>query len=310
MSARQHKGSVVNGLLLLDKPLGLTSNAALQQVKRIFNARKAGHTGSLDPLATGMLPLCFGEATKFTQFLLDADKSYETTATLGVITDSGDAEGQVIERREVVEISSEKLSAILEKFRGAQLQVPSMFSAIKQKGRPLYELARQGISVVREPRAITIYNLAMTHFSGDELSLSVRCSKGTYIRSLVEDIGLALGCGAHVSALRRTEVAHFSQDTMVSLEHLRALFEKNNVDELHQFLLPIDALLDALPEVHLNEQAALSLMKGQAVTVESAGLGQKSGEHRLYDHEGRFIGVGVLEDDALRAKRLINTVLI
>ena len=308
MSGRSQKGRSINGLLLLDKPIGITSNRALQEVKRLINARKAGHTGSLDPLATGMLPLCFGDATKFSQFLLDADKCYETTAKLGVITDSGDAEGTVIEQREVGVISAEEIEAVLEKFRGKILQIPSMFSALKQKGRPLYELARQGIEVPREPRPITIYTLELKAFATDELSLFVRASKGTYIRSLVEDIGLALGCGAHVTALRRTSVSHFTAEKMIELEALKSLFEENSEEALQQLLQPVDSLLHSLPTIQLNEKASFYLQRGQKVHVEGALSGAKVGEVRLYDDHQHFIGVGVLqEDEVVRAKRLISS---
>lgn len=303
MSGRREKGRIVNGVLLLDKAIGISSNGALQEVKRLFNARKAGHTGSLDPLATGMLPICFGDATKFSQFLLDADKSYETTAKLGVITDSGDAEGEVIERREIEAISAEQLTAVLEKFRGDQLQTPSMFSAIKQKGRPLYELARQGIQVHREPRPITIFDLTLINATADELALSVRCSKGTYIRSLVEDIGLALGCGAHVIALRRTAVANFTQEKMVRADLLKDLFEKNDGELLNQFILPVDTMLQSMPELKLTEQASFYLQKGQTVDIPESSL---QGDVRLYDHHQHFIGVGTLQPNGrLQPKRLI-----
>lgn len=303
------KKNSINGLLLLDKPLGLSSNAALQKAKRIFNARKAGHTGTLDPLATGMLPICFGETTKFTQFLLDADKTYETTAKLGVITDSGDSEGQVIERREIADVSLEKVNAALEKFRGEQNQIPSMFSAIKQQGTPLYELARAGISVPREPRKITIHQLELVNFSSDEISLVVRCSKGTYIRSLVEDIGLELGCGAHVTALRRTAVADFKIEKMVTLESLLALSEKKLEEELFETLLPVDSLVQYLPAIQLYQQDVDSLKKGQRVKiVEAKKYGSESELVRVYDPENQFIGLCEIHSDGLlKPKRLLST---
>jgi tRNA pseudouridine55 synthase len=307
MSGRRQKGLNIHGLLILDKPIGITSNRALQEVKHLFNARKAGHTGSLDPLATGMLPLCFGDATKFSQILLDAEKCYETTAKLGVITDSGDAEGNIIERQEVGNITAEKIELVLEKFRGKILQVPSMFSALKQKGRPLYELARQGIEVPREPRPITIYNLELKSFTADELSLSARVSKGTYIRSLVEDIGLALGCGAHVTALRRTTVSYFTEEKMISMKALKTLSEEKGADALQSLLEPVDALLQAMPTIQLNEKASFYLQRGQKVHVEGALETTEPGDVRLYDDHQNFIGVGVLqEDECVRAKRLIE----
>ena len=309
MSGRRQKGLCVNGLLLLDKPIGITSNRALQEVKHLFNARKAGHTGSLDPLATGMLPLCFGDATKFSQILLDADKCYETTAKLGVMTDSGDAEGTVIEQREIGPISADRIEAVLEKFCGKILQIPSMFSALKQNGRPLYELARQGIEVPREARPITIYELVLTDFTAGELKLSVRASKGTYIRSLVEDIGLALGCGAHVTALRRSAVSHFTQEIMISLAELKKVREENGEEALCKFLQPVDAFLTALPSIQLSEKASFYLQQGKVIQVEGALNNATVGEVRLYDQHQHFLGVGVLqEDELIRAKRLISAV--
>ncbi len=299
----------VDGLLLLDKPLGLSSNAALQKVKRLFNARKAGHTGSLDPLATGMLPICFGEATKFTQFLLDADKTYETTAKLGVITESGDAEGQVIETREVKDISLEKINAVLEKFRGESHQIPPMYSALKQKGKPLYELARAGISVPREPRKINIHQLELVQFSRDELSLSVVCSKGTYIRSLVEDIGLALGCGAHVSVLRRTSVADFESNKMVTVDELVALSEVQKEKEMLETLLPVDSLVSYLPVIQLNTQDVISVRKGQRIQcTHDKNYGSDVTLVRVYDPQNHFIGLCELSSEGyLKPTRLLAT---
>ncbi len=298
----------INGLLLLDKPIGLSSNAALQKSKRIFNAKKAGHTGSLDPLATGMLPICFGEATKFTQFLLDADKTYETTAKLGAITDTGDAEGQVIERREINDISLEKIKAVLEKFRGEQSQIPPMYSALKQQGKPLYELARAGISVPREPRKIIIHQLDLVSFSGDELSLVVRCSKGTYIRSLVEDIGFALGCGAHVVVLRRTAVAGFDAGKMVTMENLLAFSEAKQEKELLDALLPVDSLVSYLPSIQLNLENVVSLKKGQCIkNVDTKNYGSELTLVRVYDSESQFIGLAELSlEGFLKPKRLLR----
>jgi tRNA pseudouridine55 synthase len=303
MTNRRSKGRPVDGLLLLDKPIGITSNKALQDLKRLFQAQKAGHTGSLDPLATGMLPICFGEATKFSQYLLDSDKSYETTAKLGVITDSGDAEGNVIETRKVDPITKEQLEKILEKFRGKIAQTPPMFSALKQGGRPLYELARQGIEVHREAREITVYDLECLSLSEDELRLRARVSKGTYIRSLVEDIGLALGCGAHVSKLRRTGVSHFTEEKMLSLDELKKRVEVDGQDALNQLLLPVDAFLESLPIVYLTEKASAQLQHGQRVRVEEA---VDEAEVRIYDHREKFIGLGWIENQFLKAKRLIS----
>lgn len=306
MSVRSERQQI-DGVLLLDKPTGMTSNYALQVVKRLFNAKKAGHTGSLDPLATGMLPICFGEATKFSQFLLDADKSYETTAKLGVITDSGDADGKIIEQREVGNITEEKVKEILQKFCGNILQVPSMFSALKKNGKPLYELARQGIEIPRDARPITVYELILKSLKKDEFTLSASVSKGTYIRSLVEDIGLALGCGAHVIALRRNCVAHFSQEKMISLEKIKAIADEKERDSLHALLNPTDTLLQELPSLQLSEKASISLQKGQRVFTQEMDCSVPL-ELKLYDQHHNFLGVGELDPDHwLRPKRLLST---
>lgn len=230
MGRRRRKGRNISGILLLDKPMGITSNAALQQVKRLFNACKAGHTGSLDPLATGVLPLCFGEATKFSQFLLDADKHYRARVRLGVTTDSGDADGKVLETKPVPEITDEALEQALDNYRGEITQVPSMFSALKVDGQPLYKLARQGVEVEREARPVTIYELEVQDRSGDELTLDVRCSKGTYVRTLAEDIGRELGCGAHVAGLRRLAAGPFKIEETVSIQQLEELMSEDRRD--------------------------------------------------------------------------------
>ncbi len=224
MARRHRRGRPVHGILLLDKPNGGSSNHALQRAKRLFGASKAGHTGSLDPLATGMLPICFGEATKLSAFLLDADKGYETTLKLGVTTNSADSDGEVLETRQVPEdLTAERFAQVCERFVGDLMQVPPMVSAIKIDGQRLYKLAREGKEVERPPRPVTIFSLEVLSFSGDSARLSVRCSKGTYIRSLVTDIGEALGCGAHVTALRRTFVCPFEQYPMVSIETLEQM---------------------------------------------------------------------------------------
>ncbi|MBT4161989.1 MAG: tRNA pseudouridine(55) synthase TruB, partial [Gammaproteobacteria bacterium] len=222
MGRRGRKGRNISGILLLDKPPGMTSNAALQVVKRLFNACKAGHTGSLDPLATGVLPLCFGEATKFSQFLLDADKKYLARVKLGVITDSGDADGEVLERRPVPEIDDVRLEEVLQHYRGDITQIPSMFSALKVDGQPLYKLARKGIEVERKERPVSIYRLEASEREGDELTLLVHCSKGTYVRTLVEDIGKELGPGAHVIGLRRLAAGPFDAEETFTMSELEA----------------------------------------------------------------------------------------
>ncbi len=230
-SSKRH----VDGMLLLDKPAGITSNAALQEIKRLFQAKKAGHGGSLDPLATGMLPICFGRATKLSQGLLTADKSYVVTAKLGVKTTTSDAEGEIISERPVPEISKADLDQRLDRFRGVISQIPSMYSALKYKGQPLYKLARQGITVERKPRELTIHKLCILDLSDDLMQLEIHCSKGTYVRTLVDDIGEMIGCGAHVIALRRFRVGDFKESDLVTYEHLFQY--RNDLEELDKFLL-------------------------------------------------------------------------
>ncbi len=302
---RQPKGRKVNGILLLDKPLGISSNAALQEVKHLFKAAKAGHTGNLDPLATGMLPLCFGEATKMSAYLLDSDKVYVGTCKLGVRTSSADAEGEVIDTREVPELSEAQVEAVLEKFRGDIEQIPPMHSALKQNGQPLYKLARQGIEVERKPRPVTIYELKLLEINGDELKLYVHCSKGTYIRTLVEDIGEVIGCGAHLSQLRRTKVGPFQEAGMITIEELQQQAEAEGVESLDRHLLPLDHALGDYPEIKLTENSLFYVKQGQAVQVPNA---PTSGWVRLCDADGSFIGVGaVLDDGRIGPKRLITT---
>lgn len=272
----------VDGVLLLDKPVGFSSNDALQKARRLFSAAKGGHTGTLDPLATGLLPLCFGEATKFSADLLDADKTYEATLKLGVTTDSGDAEGVITATHPVQSVESDVL-AVLPRFVGAINQIPPMHSALKRDGRPLYELARQGIEVERAPRAITIHAIDMLSFSGDEVRLRVACSKGTYIRVLVADIGAALGCGAHLTALRRTVVGDLSLAGAVTLAELEGIEESARLN----FLKPVDALLHSLPVLAVEGDAALRFRHGNPIDLPS-GL---AGKIRVYEN-GRLIGIG------------------
>lgn len=272
----------VDGVLLLDKPVGFSSNDALQKTRRLFSAAKGGHTGTLDPLATGLLPLCFGEATKFSADLLDADKTYEATLKLGVTTDSGDAEGVITATHPVQSVESDVL-AVLPGFVGAINQIPPMHSALKRDGRPLYELARQGIEVERAPRAITIHAIDMLSFSGDEVRLRVACSKGTYIRVLAADIGAALGCGAHLTALRRTVVGDLSLAGAVTLAELEGIEESARLN----FLKPVDALLHSLPVLAAEGDAALRFRHGNPIDLPS-GL---AGKIRVYEN-GRLIGIG------------------
>ena len=290
----------VDGVLLLDKPLGMSSNDALQKARRLFSAAKGGHTGTLDPLATGLLPLCFGEATKFSADLLDADKVYEADIQLGVTTDSGDAEGQVIATA-AVNLEIGQISAVLERFVGDISQVPPMHSALKRDGRPLYELARQGIEVEREARAVTIHRIDLLAFAGDRLQIRVACSKGTYIRVLAADIGQALGCGAHLAGLRRSGVGDLTLAGSVTLAQLDALPE---ADQL-AFLQPVDALLQSLPSLQLDGEAAQRFRHGNPVDL-PAGL---AGKIRVYAY-GRLIGVGEPgRENRLWPKRLVQLAL-
>lgn len=294
----------VSGVLLLDKPPGCTSNQALQRVKRLFRARKAGHTGSLDPLATGLLPLCFGEATKVSGFLLNADKHYRVRVKLGVRTDTGDSDGEVIEERPAEGITDARLEEVLAGFRGEIEQVPPMYSARKHKGRRLYELAREGVEVERRPETVSIQRLEMLGREGDELELDVACSKGTYVRALVEAFGESLGCGAHVTALRRLGVDPYAGQAMHTLEELESLVESGGLEALDATLLPIDTALTHLPVVKLGLDAAFYLRQGQPVLAPNA---PTRGELRLYQGE-RFLGIGeVLSDGRVAPRRLIKS---
>jgi tRNA pseudouridine55 synthase len=287
----------VDGVLLLDKPIGLTSNDALQKARRLFSAAKGGHTGTLDPLATGLLPLCFGEATKFSADLLDADKTYEAVLKLGVTTDSGDVDGKIIATAPVV-VSESDVARVLPQFTGDLQQIPPMHSALKRDGRPLYELARQGIEVERAPRAITIYSLEYLAFAGDSLTLRVACSKGTYIRVLAADIGNALGCGAHLAALRRTVVGDLDLANAVTLDDLMALDEAGRAGHLQ----PVDALVHTLPIVTVEGEAEQRFRHGNPVDLPE-GL---SGKIRVYAG-GQLIGVGEPGPDGrLWPKRLVQ----
>ena len=294
----------VNGIVLLDKPVGMTSNSALQTVKRLFRARKAGHTGSLDPLAGGLLPLCFGDATKVSSFLLEADKRYRVTIKLGVKTSTGDAEGEVVATRTVNNVDSVKLQEVLRRFTGVIEQVPPMHSALKHRGQPLYKLARQGIHVERRPRPVTVHELRRMGGDGNLLDIEVACSKGTYIRTLAEDIGDAMGVGAHVTVLRRTATGPFHSGQMVSLAQLEAAAGED-FSALERFLLPVEAALEQWPEVCLSDDLAFYLRQGQAVFVPRA---PTQGWVRLRTADQRFLGVGrVLEDGRVAPKRLISS---
>ena len=303
MSKPRKRGRDIHGVFLLDKPQGMSSNDIMQKVKRIFQANKAGHTGALDPLATGMLPICLGEATKFSQFLLDADKRYLVTAKLGERTDTSDAEGQIVETREVKVKTPEILTA-LEQFRGDILQVPTMFSALKHNGKPLYEYARQGITVEREARPITLFELNFIEYNAPYLTLEVHCSKGTYIRTLVDDLGEALGCGAHVTMLRRTAVADYPTEKMLDWNALQALAEPQNLSSLDALLLPMDTAVAKLPMLTLDESQTQGIGFGQRVKFNNPNSLQ--GQVRLFSHENRFLGVALIdENNVIRPQRLV-----
>lgn len=306
MAKRRARGRDVSGILLLDKPAGISSNAALQRVKRLFFAKKAGHTGSLDPIATGLLPICLGEATKVSAYLLDADKGYRVTVKLGQQTATGDCEGEVIETRPVPNLTPADVEAVLAQLRGEIEQVPPMYSALKKEGRPLYELARQGIEVERQARRVTIHALALLALRGDEMDLEVHCSKGTYIRTLAEAIGERLGCGAHVQQLRRTRTGGFDLAQAITLETLEGLRDEGPAEGLDPYLLPMDSALQAWPDVSLTRDMVYYLRHGQAVLVPRA---PTQGLVKLYGNHDEFLGIGhILDDGRVAPKRLIAVV--
>lgn len=292
----------VDGVLLLDKPAGITSNAALQNARRLFSAAKAGHTGTLDPLASGLLPLCFGEATKFSADLLEADKSYDADLLFGITTDTGDAEGAVRERRPVG-FTEADLRATLARFRGSLQQTPPMYSALKRDGKPLYELARQGIEVERTARDVTIRELSLLDFTIDRCRLRVTCSKGTYIRTLAEDIGAALGCGAHLTALRRTAVGDLQIADAVTLAQLTVLSDQQR----HVYLRPLDSLLQTLPAIDLDAAAAMCFTHGNPVPVQhTVNPGKRCRVYDTEDDKRRLLGLGEINASGkLQPRRLI-----
>jgi tRNA pseudouridine55 synthase len=295
---RQKKGEIVNGMLLIDKPAGISSNHALQTVKRLLNAQKAGHTGSLDPIATGLLPVCFGQATKISGFFLNSDKHYDVTIQFGITTDSGDTAGNIIKTSDI-EVERSQLEQVLDRFRGQISQVPPMYSALKRNGQPLYKLARKGIEIDREPRPVTVFNLTLTAFKNNNADLSIACSKGFYIRSLAMDIGAALGCGGHVSRLRRTGVSNFSIDQAVTIAQLEVL---ESAEHRQRLLLPADHALHHLPRVDLTEESSRYFCQGQPVRSLDV---QESGMARLYSENNTFLGLGEMSGNGFVApKRL------
>ena len=292
----------VSGVLLLDKPVGWTSNAALQAVKHLYQAAKAGHTGSLDPLASGLLPICLGEATKLSGFLLNADKGYRFTCRLGVTTTTGDAEGEVVAVRPVGPLSRESMEAALRRFVGTIRQIPPMYSALKHNGQPLYKLARKGMEVERAPREVTVRELRLLRLDDEEFECELRCSKGTYVRTLATDLGEILGCGAHVTALRRTVVEPYDAARMVTLESLREWAEQG-LAVLDTKLLPSDSAVTQWPAVRVGGDAAFYLRQGQPVLAPRA---PSQGWVRLYQDEQRFFGIGeILDDGRVAPRRLL-----
>lgn len=306
MSRPRRRGRDVHGVLLLDKQQGASSNDVLQKVKRLYNANRAGHTGALDPLATGMLPICLGEATKFSQYLLDSDKRYRVIARLGQRTDTSDADGQVVEERPVTFTATELASA-LESFRGNTQQIPSMYSALKYQGKKLYEYARQGIEVPREARPITVYELLFIRHEGDELELEIHCSKGTYIRTIIDDLGEKLGCGAHVIYLRRLAVSRYPIERMVTLEQLQKLVQQAEQQDvpaaelLDPLLMPMDSPASDFPVVNIPTVVAAYFKNGQPVRASTT---PAEGLVRVTEgEEGKFIGMGEIDEQGRVAPR-------
>ncbi len=287
----------LDGVLLFDKPLELSSNTALQKIRRLYQAEKAGHTGTLDPLATGLLPVCFGEATKFSNSLLDADKTYLATLRLGRTTTTGDAEGEITSEREV-NFTDADLASVLERFRGEIEQLPPMHSALKHQGIPLYEYIRKGITIAREPRRVVIHELLLIARDGDRMDISVRCSKGTYVRTLAEDIGAALGCGAHLTALRRTAIAHFSLDDAYDLPQLTQMSDA----ERDACIMPLVCLMPDMPRLSLDEVQVRRISQGQRLALDT---GLPDGKIALYGPQG-FIGVGMQQGRRVAPERLLS----
>ena len=302
---RRTRGRNISGILVVDKQSGSSSNDVVQFAKRLYGARKVGHTGSLDPLATGVLPLCFGEATKFSQFLLSSDKVYLARIKLGVATASGDSEGDIIAEKPVPDLTEEQVEKALDAFRGEISQIPSMFSALKHKGQPLYKLARQGIEVEREPRQVTVFSNELLERTADTLLLKIHCSKGTYVRSIAEDLGAALGCGGHVIELRRLQAGPFCEADLVTIEALEEAKETGGLDALLQ---PVSSAVSQWPEVQLSANSTFYVRQGQPVQVAHA---PTEGWVRLMDETGKdggaFIGVGeIIDDGRVAPRRLVS----
>ncbi|MGO2414333.1 MULTISPECIES: tRNA pseudouridine(55) synthase TruB [Cobetia] len=301
--ARRRRGLPIDGVLLLDKPKGMSSNYALQKARRLYQAQKAGHTGTLDPMATGLLPVCFGEATKFSSHLLEADKVYRARIKFGQDTDTGDAEGTVIREREIPDVTDAELETVLDRFRGEIDQVPPMYSALKHQGRPLYELARQGIEIERAVRRVTIYNMALLARHSDGIEIEVAVSKGTYIRSLAEDIGETLGCGAHLTALRRLKTGPFTGDAMLDFERLEALADQQAREGV---LLPVDILLDHLPRLDISAEVAWQILRGQQAEMATGAL-EVDSVTRVYQDQQLLGLVRIVAEGIIAPRRLLST---
>ncbi len=297
--ARRRKGRAINGIVVLDKPKGMSSNAALQAVKRIFDANKAGHTGSLDPLATGVLPLCLGEATKISQFLLASNKRYQTKIKLGVRTDSGDAEGSVISSCDKVDVSPSQLEKVLSRFKGEIEQLPPMYSALKVNGVPLYKLARKGQTIERKTRLVTVFSIDLVEYDAPFIDLDIFCSKGTYIRTITDDIGEALGCGAHVVELRRLQAGCFDLQESVTLKQLESEKADFGLEAIDKLLIDADRAVEDLPEVILPAISASCIKQGQPVLARHL---PENGLVRLYEDD-QFIGIGAIDEDGRVAPR-------
>lgn len=300
--ARRKNGRDVRGIFLLDKPQGLSSNEALQKIKRLFGANKAGHTGALDPLATGMLPICFGEATKFSHYLLESDKRYRVTAQLGIRTDTSDSEGQIIQTRPVA-VNESDVHEKIALFRGKQKQMPTLFSALKYQGKPLYEYARKGITVPRDARDIDVYELNLLRIEGDQIDLEIHCSKGTYIRTLVDDLGEHLDCGAHVIALHRLHVGHFKHDPMYTLDAMLA--HDGTSYGLDALLLPVDYAVISFPEVLLNPDQTRLIKQGRAIPWAEPLPLTPIRMYQQNEPQDEFVGMGEYRTGQLHPKRLI-----
>lgn len=309
MARRRQRGRPLNGVLILNKPLGMSSNKALQRAKALFFAAKAGHTGALDPLASGVLPLCFGEATKFSQYVLDADKQYACTFRLGIRSSSGDVDGEILHENGAPELTEAQIAEAMQAFEGEIDQVPPMHSALKHQGQPLYKLARAGETVERKARRVTIYAYQLLAFRGGqfpEIDVLIHCSKGTYVRALSDDLGEALGVGAMVTRLHRTAAAGFEEAQSVSLDELERLRDEGSAETLDHLLLPMDAPVSSLPAVQLSEGSDHYFLHGQPVMEMSAYREAKEGETvRVFSSDDRFLGLAELQDGNVAPKRIV-----